>query len=38
MDVQRFYDEFEGTLRPDVNRSGITEATEAYNTARRASR
>ena len=36
MDVQRFYDEFAGTLRPDVNRAGIREATEAYNAAKEA--
>ncbi len=36
MDVQRFYDEFAGTLRPDVNTVGIREATQAYNTARQA--
>ena len=36
MDVQRFYDEFGGILRPDVNRVGIREATEAYNVAKQA--
>ena len=36
MDVQRFYDEFDATLRPEVNRSGISEATEAYNAAKAA--
>ena len=34
MDVQRFYDEFDGTLRPAVNTAGIREATEVYNAAR----
>ncbi len=32
MDVQRLYDEFAGTLRPEVNAEAIREATEAYNT------
>ena len=36
LNVQRFYDEFEGTLTPDVNTAGIRRATEEYNTARRA--
>ena len=34
MDVQRLYEEFAGTLRPDVNVAGIREATEAYNAIR----
>ena len=35
INVQRFYEEFAGTLRPDVNRPGIREATEKYNAAKR---
>ena len=34
MDVQRFYDEFAGTLTPDINVAGIRRATEDYNAAR----
>jgi hypothetical protein len=36
MDVQRLYDEFDGTLTPNVNAAGITRATNEYNAARRA--
>jgi glyoxylase-like metal-dependent hydrolase (beta-lactamase superfamily II) len=36
MDVQRFYDEFAGTLTPDVNTAGIRRATDDYNVARKA--
>ena len=36
MDVQRLYDEFEGTLTPDVNTAGIQRATEDYNTVGKA--
>jgi hypothetical protein len=35
-DTARFYDEFEGTLRPDVNTEGIRRATEDYHAARNA--
>ncbi len=35
LDVQRFYDEFGGTLTPDVNVAGIRRATEDYNAARK---
>ena len=38
MDVQRLYEEFAGTLRPDVNVAGIREATEAYNAIRESAR
>jgi hypothetical protein len=34
MDVQRFYDEFAGTLTPEGNVSGIRDATNAYNAIR----
>ena len=36
LNVQRFYDEFAGTLTPDVNTSGIQRATVEYNAARSA--
>jgi glyoxylase-like metal-dependent hydrolase (beta-lactamase superfamily II) len=36
LDVQRYYDEFAGTLTPDVNLAGINRATEEYNAARKA--
>jgi glyoxylase-like metal-dependent hydrolase (beta-lactamase superfamily II) len=35
MDTARFYDEFSGTLRPEVNTEAIRRATEEYNAARR---
>jgi len=35
MDVQRLYDEFAGTLTPDVNTAGIRRATDEYNAARK---
>jgi glyoxylase-like metal-dependent hydrolase (beta-lactamase superfamily II) len=35
LDVQRCYDEFAGTLTPDVNVAGINRATEEYNAARK---
>ena len=35
LDVQRCYDEFGGTLTPDVNVAGIRRATEEYNAARK---
>jgi glyoxylase-like metal-dependent hydrolase (beta-lactamase superfamily II) len=35
MDTARFYDEFAGTLRPDVNTAAIRQATEDYNAARK---
>ena len=38
LNVQRFYDEFAGTLTPDVNVSGIQRATGEYNAARNAAR
>jgi hypothetical protein len=34
LNVQRFYDEFAGTLTPDINVSGIQRATGEYNAAR----
>ncbi len=34
MDTARFYDEFSGTLRPEVNRPAIQAATEEYNAIR----
>jgi hypothetical protein len=36
LDVQRLYEEFAGTLMPDVNTAGIRRATEEYNVARKA--
>ena len=36
LNVQRFYDEFGGTLTPAVNTAGIQRATEEYNAARKA--
>ena len=36
LNVQRLYDEFAGTLTPDVNTAGIRRATEEYNAARKA--
>jgi cyclase len=36
LNVQRFYDEFGGTLTPDVNTAGIQRATEDYNAVRKA--
>jgi cyclase len=38
LNVQRFYDEFAGTLTPDINVSGIQRATVEYNAARNAAR
>ena len=38
MDTARFYDEFAGTLVPDVNSQGIQRATEEYNAAKGRSR
>ena len=38
LNVQRFYDEFAGTLTPDINVSGIQRATAEYNAARNAAR
>jgi cyclase len=38
MDTVRFYDEFAGTLTPDVNVSANQRATEEYNSRRRAPR
>jgi cyclase len=35
MDVQRFYDEFAGTLTADVNTAGIRRATDDYNAAKK---
>jgi glyoxylase-like metal-dependent hydrolase (beta-lactamase superfamily II) len=35
MDTARFYDEFDGTLRPEVNTAAIRRATEEYNAARK---
>jgi cyclase len=35
LDVQRFYDEFAGTLTADVNVAGIQRATQEYNAARK---
>lgn len=37
MDVQRFYLEFSGSLKPDVDVDGIRQATADYNAARKAS-
>jgi cyclase len=36
MDTARLYDEFAGTLKPDMNGEGIRTATEAYNAAKKA--
>jgi hypothetical protein len=36
MDVARFYDEFAGTLVPDVNAQGMRQATEEYNAIKKA--
>jgi len=36
LNVQRFYDEFGGTLTPDVNTAGIQHATGEYNAVRKA--
>ena len=36
MDVARLYDEFSGTLTPDVNTQGMRTATEEYNAIKRA--
>lgn len=36
MDTARFYDEFAGTLRPEVNRDAIQKATQEYNAIRQA--
>jgi glyoxylase-like metal-dependent hydrolase (beta-lactamase superfamily II) len=35
MDTARFYDEFAGTLRPEVNSDAIRRATEEYNAAKK---
>jgi glyoxylase-like metal-dependent hydrolase (beta-lactamase superfamily II) len=36
MDVARLYDEFSGTLTPDVNGPGMRKATEDYNAIKNA--
>ena len=34
IDVQRFYEEFAGTLQPSANLPGIRRATEEYNSVK----
>jgi hypothetical protein len=38
IDVQRFYEEFAGTLQPQANIPGIRQATEEYNAVKASSR